>query len=74
MKKDITILLPVHSLEGDYKDMLINAVKSIDDFHNDVILNIICPKSVADQFDFPLTEKLDIKITTNEGNLSLIHI
>jgi len=67
MKKDITILLPVHTLEGDYKDMLINAVKSIDAFHNDIVLNIICPKSVADQFDFPLTDKLDIKITTNEG-------
>ena len=39
--KKITIILPIHKIDGDYKEMLTNAISSIEGFHNDVILSII---------------------------------
>jgi hypothetical protein len=65
--KNITVILPLHSVEGDYKEMLKNAITSVGDFHNDVIVSIVCPKSVEDQLNFPITDKVEIKIITNEG-------
>jgi hypothetical protein len=65
--KNITVILPLHSVEGDYKEMLKNAITSVGDFHNDVIVSIVCPKSVGDQLNFPITDKVEIKIITNEG-------
>ena len=65
--KNITVILPLHSVEGDYKEMLKNAISSVEDFHNDVIVSIVCPKSVGDQLDFPITDKVEIKIITNDG-------
>jgi hypothetical protein len=65
--KNITVILPLHSVEGDYKEMLKNAITSVEDFHNDVVVSIVCPKSVADQLNFPITDKVEIKIITNEG-------
>jgi hypothetical protein len=65
--KNITVILPLHSVEGDYKEMLKNAITSVEDFHNDVIVSIVCPKSVGDQLNFPITDKVEIKIITNEG-------
>ena len=47
--KNITIILPIHTLDGDYKEMLKNATESIKDFHNDVTLSIVCPPSVASE-------------------------
>jgi hypothetical protein len=47
--------------------MLKNAITSVGDFHNDVIVSIVCPKSVGDQLNFPITDKVEIKIITNEG-------
>ena len=64
--KKITVILPVHTLEGSYKEMLDNAVKSIEDFHNDVNLSIVCPKNVGDNIG-TLSDKLEIKIVNNEG-------
>jgi hypothetical protein len=65
--KNITILLPIHKIDEDYKEMLKNAISSVEPFHNDVIVSIICPKLIADQLDFPITDKVEIKIITNEG-------
>lgn len=65
--KNITILLPIHKIDEDYKEMLKNAMSSVEPFHNDVTVSIVCPKSVADQLDFTITDKVEIKIITNEG-------
>lgn len=62
--KNITILLPVHRIDGDYREMLDNALGSIEDFHNDVKLTIICPPNVKDELN-NLSNKLEIKIVTN---------
>lgn len=64
--KKISIILPVHTLKGDYSELLNNAVKSVEDFHNDVILTIVCPKEVKEELS-SLSEKLEINIIENSG-------
>jgi hypothetical protein len=64
--KKITILLPVHKLDDYYQEMLNNALGSIEDFHNDVKVLLICPSSVQEQLQ-NLSNKLEIKVLTNNG-------
>ena len=64
--KKITIILPVHRIDGDYKEMLDNALSSIEDFHNDVVVTIVCPPSVKNEIG-QLSEKLEINYTINAG-------
>ena len=65
-KKDITILIPVHRVDGDYKEMLTNAISSVEDFHNDVIVSIVCPTSVKNELG-QLSDKLEINIIENKN-------
>jgi hypothetical protein len=62
--KKITIILPVHRIDGDYKEMLNNALSSIEDFHNDVVVTIVCPPSVKNEIG-QLSDKLEINYTIN---------
>jgi len=64
--KKITIILPVHRIDGDYKEMLDNALSSIEDFHNDVVVTIVCPPSVKNEIG-QLSDKLEINYTINSG-------
>jgi len=64
--KKITIILPVHRIDGDYKEMLDNALSSIEDFHNDVVVTIVCPPSVKNEIG-QLSDKLEINYTINVG-------
>jgi hypothetical protein len=66
-KKDITILIPVHKIDGDYKEMLKNALSSVEDFHNDVVVSIICPTSVKNELG-KLSDKLEINVVENKKN------
>jgi len=63
---NITVIIPVHTLEGDYKLMLQNAISSVEDFQNDVIVSIVCPTKIADQFN-NLSDKLTINVISNDG-------
>ena len=63
-EKNITVIIPVHKIEGDYKVMLQNAIASVEDFHNDVNVTIVCPPSLAKSFD-DLSQKLTIDIVVN---------
>jgi hypothetical protein len=65
--KNITIILPIHKLDEGYKEMLENAVRSIEDFHNDVKLKIVCPPLVKQNIT-DLSQKLDIEIVINNGD------
>ena len=68
MDKKITILLPLHKMNDDYKSMLINAVKSVEDFHNDVKLMIVCPFDVKNEIDkIDLGQKLEINYNVHTG-------
>lgn len=65
-KKNITVIIPVHRIDGDYKEMLNNALSSIEDFHNDVVVTIVCPPSVKNEIG-QLSDKLEINYTINAG-------
>jgi hypothetical protein len=65
--KNITIILPIHTIEGDYNEMLKNAVESIKDFHNEVVLTIVCPPSVASGISID-TNVIEYTIIQNNGN------
>jgi hypothetical protein len=55
--KNITVILPIHKLDGRYKEMFNNAIESLKDFHNDVKLSIVCPNDIAQE------------LTSNSNNL-----
>ena len=59
--KNITVILPVHKVDDDYKLMLENAVSTVKDFHNDVKLLIVAPSKIKKQLsEIELGNKLEI--------------
>lgn len=64
--KNISIILPVHTIEDDYKIMLENALMSIEEFHNDIKVLIVCPPSIKKSI-INLSQKLEINIIENNG-------
>ena len=66
--KNISIILPVHKLDDDYKLMLENAVSSVKEFHNDVILIIVAPQKLKKQLDeIDLGQKLEVIYNLHSG-------
>ena len=63
--KNITVILPIHTMDGEYEIMLRNAVDSVEQFYNDVKLIIVAPKSVASAIKIE-TDKLEYRIIENE--------
>lgn len=64
--KKITIILPLYKLEGEDKLMLSNALLSVENFHNDVKLTIVCPEGLKTEIDsLYFNEKLEIKTIYN---------
>lgn len=64
--KNITILLPIHKIGEEESVMLSNALESIEDFHNDIKLKIICPQGVKDKLDnFEFGQKLEVELVVN---------
>jgi hypothetical protein len=71
--KKITILLPIHKIDEDESLMLANALSSIENFYNDIILMIICPPEIETKLRlFNFGEKLEVKIIKNKGDTSFI--
>jgi hypothetical protein len=64
--KNITVILPVHRIEDSYRVMLDNAIKSVEQFHEDVKLMIVCPPSVKSELT-NISEVLDVNIVTNNS-------
>lgn len=62
--KNITIILPVHRIEDSYRVMFENAVKSVEQFHNDVKLMIVCPPNVKSEFT-NISDVLEVNVVTN---------
>jgi hypothetical protein len=61
--KNITILLPIHKIGEEESIMLSNALESIEDFHNDIKLKIICPLDVKNKLDnFEFGQKLEVEL------------
>lgn len=67
--KNITIILPIHKMDENYKEMLLTAVSSIEDFHNDVKLLIVSPTDVKKEIDgIDLGQKLEISYNVHTGD------
>jgi hypothetical protein len=62
--KNITVILPVHRIEDSYRVMLDNAIKSVEQFHEDVKLMIVCPPSVKSELT-DISNVLEVNIITN---------
>ena len=67
--KNITVILPIHKIDGIYKEMLNNAIKSVEQFHEDVKLMIVCPTDVKKEIDsIDLGQKLEILYNVHTGD------
>jgi hypothetical protein len=64
--KNITVILPIHRIEENYRIMLDNAIKSVEQFHEDVKLMIVCPPSVKSELT-NISDVLDVNIVTNNS-------
>jgi hypothetical protein len=64
--KNITVIVPIHKIDIEYKEMVKNSLLSIEDFHNDVSVLIVCPKNVKKELT-DLSQKLEIEIIENKG-------
>jgi hypothetical protein len=64
--KNITVILPIHKLDDNYKEMFNNAIESLKDFHNDVKLSIVCPNDVAKELTSS-SSNLEINVLSHNG-------
>lgn len=68
--KNVTIILPVHKLDDDYSKMLDNALQSVEDFHNDVKVIIVCSNDIKSKIEkLNLSNKLEITFETTSKPL-----
>lgn len=59
--KNITIILPIYKLGIEEETMLTNAMFSVEEFHNDVIVSVVCPESLKTKLDsFNFGQKLEV--------------
>ena len=71
--KNITAILPLHKINEDYKTMLLNAVNSMETFHNDVKLLIVCPFEVKNEIDaLNLSETIEISYNVHTGDTDFV--
>jgi len=67
--KNITVILPIHKIEESYQVMLDNAIKSVEQFYEDVKLMIVCPIDVKKEIDnIDLGQKLEILYSVHTGD------
>lgn len=64
--KDITVLIPLHDINVQYTEMLLNAINNVESmtYDGNVIINVILPE----EYDYPVIEsKKPIKFLSNPG-------
>jgi len=64
--KKITVILPIHKMDETYKIMAENAIKSVEEFYNDVILLIVHPKKV--KLDLDTGQKLEVHYLSHKDS------
>jgi hypothetical protein len=66
--RKITVIVPVHKIEGNYSEMLKNAINSIGEFHDDINLLVICPPQIKNEIltNAPTLHKEEVIV--NNGN------
>jgi len=65
--KKITVILPIHKLDELHTEMLKNAILSMEEFHNDVKISIVCPPNLFKNFE-AISQTLEINIVVNNGS------
>ena len=65
---NVTIIIPVLRIDGDYKEMLENAILSIGEFREDVKTIIVCPPSIASEIKKLNEYYPNVHMLINEGN------
>jgi hypothetical protein len=65
--KNITVIVPVHNIYGDNKEMLYNAINSIENFHNDVKVLVVCPDKISSDLG-TMSDKLEINVYGHNGD------
>jgi hypothetical protein len=66
--KKITIILPIHKMDETYKIMAENAIKSVEEFHNDIILMIVHPEKI--KLDLNTGQKLEVHYLSHKDDPS----
>lgn len=67
--KNITVILPIHKLDKQYKKLLTNSIDSVKVFYNDVKLMIVAPSFLKDELtkiEFGSKLEVDIKFHNTE--------
>ena len=65
--KNITVILPIHNLKGEYNEMFSRAILSVEQFHDDVSLLLVGPKNVlGDLKRDSISDKFDVNIIIND--------
>jgi len=73
-QKSVTILLPVHKIDGDYKTMFERAVKSTESFYDDVVLMVICPNNILGEVKkIDVGQKLSVQYLGHDEETSFTH-
>lgn len=77
--KKITIILPIYKLDAEDIGMLTNSLYSIEDFHNDVKVKIVCPFNLKEKLtSIDFGQKLEINplynMTKKKDFLSQINL
>ena len=68
--KNITVILPIYKLEQDDIIMMTNAVTSVEAFHEQVKLMVVCPNDLKEQitkFDFGDLLEVNIQYNTTKN-------
>lgn len=69
--KNITILIPIHSTSEENSLMFQSALGSVENFHNDVKVLVICPSNIKKDIENLIKEfqnKMEINIIVNKGS------
>lgn len=67
--KKITVILPIHKLGPEDIGMLNNSLLSVENFHNDVKVLLVCAQSLKERFDgMDFGQKLEINVLYNTTN------
>lgn len=69
MMKKITIILPIHNLSLEYLGMLNNSLMSVENFHNDVKVLIVCPDNLKETIqNLETGNKIEFNVLYNKTN------
>lgn len=64
--KNITVILPIHKMDDYYKIMFDNAVSSLNNFYNDIVLMIVHPKKL--KLELEINPNIEVTYVTHNND------